>query len=137
MTGRTSSSSRARWNADDLGLAVARLVVALLVPAGEPVTVAIDDTLLRRRGKKVRVASWFGGELKKLPAQATWTTRLRKDAALNGLPPERTGRRGPPRHRGDRLPCLAKLAATTAFTQVTVTRYGKAAAVRVAPVTCL
>jgi DDE superfamily endonuclease len=51
--------ARARWNADDLGLAVARLVVTLLVPAGEPVTVAIDDTLFRRRGKKVWAASWF------------------------------------------------------------------------------
>ena len=51
--------SRARWNPDDLGLAVARLAVALLVPAGEPVTVAIDDTLFRRRGKKVWAASWF------------------------------------------------------------------------------
>ncbi len=30
----------------------ARLVVALLVPVGQPVTVAIDDTLFRRRGKK-------------------------------------------------------------------------------------
>ena len=26
--------------------------------AGEPVTVAIDDTLIRRRGKKVWAASW-------------------------------------------------------------------------------
>jgi len=51
--------SRARWNPDELGLAVARLVVALLVPAGEPVAVAIDDTLFRRRGKKVWAASWF------------------------------------------------------------------------------
>ena len=50
--------ARARWNADDLGLAVARLVVALLVPAGEPAVVAIDDTLFRRRGKKVWAASW-------------------------------------------------------------------------------
>src|SRR5580693_3382457 len=50
---------RARWNPDQLGLAVAQLVVALLVPAGEPVTVAIDDTLFRRRGKKVWAASWF------------------------------------------------------------------------------
>jgi DDE superfamily endonuclease len=49
--------SRARWNPDDLGLAVARLVVALLVPAGDPVAVAIDDTLFRRRGKKVWAAS--------------------------------------------------------------------------------
>jgi hypothetical protein len=45
--------SRARWNPDELGIAVAKLVVALLVPAGEPVTVAIDDTLFKRRGKKV------------------------------------------------------------------------------------
>src|SRR6266699_6583827 len=51
--------SRARWSADELGLAVARLVAGLLVPAGEPVTVAIDDTLFRRRGKKVWAASWF------------------------------------------------------------------------------
>src|SRR5260370_17528652 len=51
--------SRARWNPDELGLAVARLVVTLLVPAGEPVVVAIDDTLFRRRGKKVWAASWF------------------------------------------------------------------------------
>jgi DDE superfamily endonuclease len=143
---------------------IARLVVALLVPAGEPVAVAIDDTLFRRRGKKVWAASWFhdgsapgpgktgygnnwviaaivvklpmlarpvavpvlaklvikntssasrlwlarwmtqmlagalpgraihvtadsayaGGELKKLPSSVTWTTRLRKDAALGG-----------------------------------------------------
>jgi DDE superfamily endonuclease len=209
--------ARARWNPDDLGLAVARLAVALLVPAGEPVVVAIDDTLFRRRGKKVWAASWFhdgsapgpaktgygntwviaavvvklpavrrpvaipalaklvikdtssasrlwlarrmaeaiagalpgrhirvvadsayaGGELKKLPARVTWTTRLRKDAALYGLPPGRTGRRGRPRTRGDRLSSLDGLAATTAFTQVTVTRYGKAATISAAAVTCL
>ena len=51
--------ARARWSADDLGLAAAKLVVALLVPAGQPVTVAIDDTLARRRGNKVWAASWF------------------------------------------------------------------------------
>jgi DDE superfamily endonuclease len=209
--------SRARWNPDELGLAVARLVVALLVPAGEPVAVAIDDTLFRRRGKKVWAASWFhdgaapgpaktgygnnwvvaavivrlpalsrpvaipvlaklvikgtssasrlwlarrmaaaiagalpgrrihvvadsayaGGELKKLPPRVTWTTRLRKDAALYELPPARTGRRGRPREKGDRLPSLAQLAATAAFTQVTVTRYGNAATIQAAALTCL
>jgi hypothetical protein len=51
--------ARARWQPGDLGLALARLVVALLVPAGEPVTVAIDDTLFRRRGRKVWAAGWF------------------------------------------------------------------------------
>ena len=208
--------SRARWNPDDLGLAAAKLVVALLVPAGEPVLVAIDDTLFRR-GRKVWAASWFhdgsaqgkhktgrgnnwvvlaivvslpfctrpfalpvmaklvvkgtssasrlwlarrmtssladalpgrdlhavadsayaGEELKKLGKNVTWTTRLRKDAALHGLPPERTGKRGRPRVRGTRLPKLAGLAAATAFTQVTVTRYGKTETVQAAAITCL
>jgi DDE superfamily endonuclease len=209
--------SGARWSPDELGLAVAKLVVALLVPAGAPVTVAIDDTLFRRRGKKVWAVSWFhdgsvpgpaktgygnnwviaavvvrlpmisrpvaipvlaklvikdtssasrlwlarrmaaaiagalpgrdihvvadsayaGGELKKLSPRVTWTTRLRKDAALYGLPPARTGKRGRPREKGDRLPSPAKLAATADLTQVTVTRYGKTAAIQAAALTCL
>jgi hypothetical protein len=32
---------------------------ALQVPAGAPVDVAVDDTLFRRRGKKVWAAPWF------------------------------------------------------------------------------
>jgi hypothetical protein len=77
------------------------------------------------------------GELKKLPSQVTWTTRLRKDAAVHGLPPGRTGRRGRPPTKGERLPALARLTATTAFTQVTVTRYGRTAAISAAALTCL
>ena len=61
--------SRARWNADDLGLAVAKLAVALLAPAGQPVTVAIDDTLFRRRGKKVWAAGWFHDRSAPRPAK--------------------------------------------------------------------
>jgi DDE superfamily endonuclease len=209
--------ARARWDAGALGLAAALLVVSLLVPAGAPVEVAVDDTLFRRRGKKVWAASWFhdgsaagpaktgygnswvvlgiivrlpftsrpvavpvmaklvikgtnsksrlwlarkmaerlaaalpgrevrvvadsayaGGELKGLPAGISWTTRLRKDAALHGLPPERTGRPGRPRLKGDRLPSLAKLAAAAEFSQVTVTRYGRTETVGAAVVTCL
>jgi hypothetical protein len=34
------------------------MLAGLLVPAGEPVVVAIDDTLFKRRGKKVWAASW-------------------------------------------------------------------------------
>lgn len=209
--------ARARWQPGDLGLALARLVVRLLVPAGQPVTVAIDDTLFRRRGKKVWAASWFhdgsgagkdktgfgnnwviagiivalpmvsrpvclpvlaklvvkgtnsrsrlwlarrmtedlaaalpgrtvcvvadaayaGKELRNLPACVTWTTRLRKDAALHELPPPRTGRRGRPRVKGPRLPALDAIAATTAFTPVTVTRYRKTATAQAAVFTCL
>jgi hypothetical protein len=50
--------ARARWDADELGLSVARLVVALLVPPGEAITVAVDDTLFRRCGRKVHGAGW-------------------------------------------------------------------------------
>ena len=180
--------SRARWSPDELGLAVTRLVAALLVPAGEPVVVAIDDTLFRRRGKKVWAASWFhdgsapgpaktgygnnwvvaaivvrlpalsrpvaipvlaklvikdtssasrlwlarrmaaaiaaalpgravhavadsayaGGELKKLPPGVTWTTRLRKDAALYEFRrPAPAGAAGPGERRQASLPCQA------------------------------
>ena len=51
--------SRARWNPGDLGICAAKLVIGLLVPDGEPVEVLIDDTLFRRRGKKIWAASWF------------------------------------------------------------------------------
>ena len=209
--------SRARWNPDDLGIAAAKLVIGLLVPDGEPVEVLIDDTLFRRRGKRVWAASWFhdgsaqgpaktgygnnwvilavrvrlpmisravavpvmaklvikgtssasrlwlarrmvsrlaaefpgrrfsvtadsayaGDELKKLPAAVTWTTRLRANAALCGLPPARTGRKGRPRVKGDRLPSLADIAAAAAFSQVTVTRYGKTETIAVHALTCL
>jgi hypothetical protein len=50
--------ARARWDLDELGLAVARLAVMLLVPGGEPVVVAVDDSVFRRSGRKVHGAAW-------------------------------------------------------------------------------
>ena len=47
-----------------------------------------------RRIHVVADAAYAGEELKKLPPSVTWTTRLRKDAAVYELPPARTGRRG-------------------------------------------
>ena len=209
--------ARARWSPDQVGLALARLVVELLVPDGAPVTVAIDDTLFKRRGKKVWAASWFhdgsaigahpvaygnnwvvagivvsvpflsrpvclpvlarlvvknttsasrlylarrlleiladtlpgrtihgvgdaaysGKDLRGLDANITWTTRLRKDAALYDLPPARTGKPGRPKMKGDRLPALKVLAARATFTDVIVTRYGKTATMQAAAITCL
>jgi DDE superfamily endonuclease len=211
--------SAARWNSEQLGLVLAKLVVSLLVPNGEPVTVAIDDTLFRRTGRKVHAIGWFhdgsaqgphqvglgnnwvicaiivslpfmtrpvalpvlaklvhknlkpapasrlalarqmtatlaralpgraihvaadaayaGQELARLPANVTWTTRMRKDAALHELPPPRTGKRGRPRIKGRRLPSLASLAATAQFAPVTVRRYGTTATVQAAVITCL
>jgi hypothetical protein len=208
-------SARARWSPDQLGLTLARLVAGLLVPAGAPVLVAIDDTLFKRRGKQVWAASWFHdgpaigahpvgygnnrvilGIVVTLPfcsrpvclpvlarlvvkdttsasrlyparrmidmlagalpgrvihgvGDAAYsgkdlaglddniTSRLRKDAALSGLAPPPTGKRGRPKLKGSRLPALKILAARAAFTQVTVTRYGKTATVQAAVITCL
>jgi hypothetical protein len=45
--------SRAPWQPDQLGLALAGLIVELFLAQGEPGTVAIDDTLLQRWGRKV------------------------------------------------------------------------------------
>ena len=101
------------------------------------IAAAIAGALPDRHIHVVADSAYAGGELKKLPPRVTWTTRLRKDAALYQLPPTRTGRRGRPKEKGDRLPCPAQLAATTAFTQVTVTRYGKAATIQAAALTCL
>ena len=79
-------------------------------------------------GREIHVtadSAYAGEELKQLPDGVTWTTRLRANAALHDLPPERTGKKGRPRKKGDRLPSLAKIAAAAEFSQVTVTRYGK------------
>ena len=211
--------SHARWSAEDLGLVLAKLAVMLLVPDGEPVLVAIDDTLFKRTGRKVHAIGWFhdgsakgphkvglgnnwviaaivvrlpfcsrpvalpvlaklvhkditpapasrlvlarqmtaalarvlpgrhihvvadaayaGKELARLPDTVTWTTRLRKDAALYELPGPRTGRRGRPRVKGSRLPCLATLAGSASFAPATVHRYGKTVTVHAAVIQCL
>jgi plasmid stabilization system protein ParE len=50
--------ARARWQIDELGLAVARLVVLLLVPPAGPLTVAVDDSVFRRSGRKIYGAGW-------------------------------------------------------------------------------
>ena len=46
------------WSADQLGLAMARLIVATLLPAGAALDVAVDDSLFRRRGKQVHGTFW-------------------------------------------------------------------------------
>jgi SRSO17 transposase len=48
----------AHWSAEQLGLAVADLIVGLLVPAGAPLLVAVDDSLFKRSGRKVFGAGW-------------------------------------------------------------------------------
>jgi DDE superfamily endonuclease len=47
----------ARWSPGQVGLTLAAPGAGLLVPDGAPVLVAIDDTLFKRRGKKVFISS--------------------------------------------------------------------------------
>src|SRR3954464_13926407 len=51
--------SNARWSGDALGLVLADLVVARLLPADSAVTIAVDDTLFKRSGKKVFGVAWI------------------------------------------------------------------------------
>lgn len=209
--------SHARWSPEQVSAVLARLVVDLLVPAGEPVLVAVDDTLFRRSGRKVHAASWFhdgsatgrhqvgygnnwviaaivvrlafldrplalpvgfalvrkgtdaasrlalgrrlvealaaaaggrsvhvvadsayaGKALRDLSAQISWTTRLRANAALSALAPPRTGRRGRPRLKGERLADLKTLATATTFTPTSVHRYGATVQVHTAVINAL
>lgn len=50
--------SRAVWDLDRVGLALARAVVAAFVPADGAVTVAVDDSLFPRYGKKTFGLAW-------------------------------------------------------------------------------
>ena len=61
--------SHARWSAEGFGLVLADLIVALLVPGGEPVLAAIDDTLFMRTGRKVHAIGWFHDGSAKGPRQ--------------------------------------------------------------------
>jgi len=50
--------SRASWNAETLGLVLSHLIVRTLLPETAVLTVAVDDTLFKRSGKKVFGAAW-------------------------------------------------------------------------------
>ena len=48
-----------RWDVRQVGLILASLAVELLLPADDPILLAIDETLTRRRGPKVFASSWW------------------------------------------------------------------------------
>ena len=50
--------SAARWSADELGLRMAELIANRLCEPGAPLLVSVDDTLLRRLGRKVHGTFW-------------------------------------------------------------------------------
>src|SRR6478672_3797964 len=50
--------TNARWSGDAVGLVLADLIVARLLPADSALTIAVDDTLFKRFGKKVFGVAW-------------------------------------------------------------------------------
>jgi hypothetical protein len=55
----------ARWDVDQVGLVVLRLIIGWLVPVGAPLVIAIDDTMFRRWGRRVHAAHWgYDGSLR-------------------------------------------------------------------------
>ncbi|MGH3850027.1 MAG: IS701 family transposase, partial [Pseudonocardiaceae bacterium] len=62
--------------------------------------------------------------LSSLPSQVAFTARVRRDAALYELAPERTNKRGRPREKGARLPALKALGEKARGQLGQVTRYG-------------
>lgn len=105
--------------------------------AARQLTEALAAALPGRTLHVVADSAYAGKTLRGLPATVTWTTRLRSNAALYDLAPPRTGRRGRPRTKGDKLGCLAELANTATFAPTTVTRYGHTTTVHAAVIACL
>jgi hypothetical protein len=207
--------SAARWCPRQVGLLFAELIVTHLLAAEAPITVAIDDTLFRRRGKKVHAVGWFhdgsapgtvklgfgnnwvvvaivvtlpfcarpvalpvlatlavkGGATKPELARdlldviaehfgdrdihlvgdsaygcgafaglgegITMTTRARVNAVFHHLAPPRTGKRGRPRRKGDRIGTAAQIAKSGTWTTVSVSRYGATTTVEITEQVCL
>jgi hypothetical protein len=50
--------SRARWCPQELGLRIADVVIARLLAPDAPILLALDDTLMHRRGRRVHGAHW-------------------------------------------------------------------------------
>ena len=82
-------------------------------------------------------ALYRGPAWRDLPGAVTFTTRLAANAVLYGPEPPRTGRRGHPRWKGDRLGTAAELAATATWRNTTVRIYDQVETVHVAEVICL
>jgi hypothetical protein len=91
-------------------------------------------------GRRVHVvadAAYHGNALRDLPTTVTWTTRLPRNAVLYQRAPARTGKRGRPRRKGDRIGTPAQAATNAVFQTVTVARYGRSDTVNIAVLDCL
>jgi DDE superfamily endonuclease len=98
---------------------------------------AIAARVPDRRLDVVADAAYHGKGLQHLPAAVTWTTRLPRNAVLYHRAPARTGKRGRPRLKGDRIGTPTQAAATGTWRTVSVARYGRIDTVSIAVLDCL
>jgi hypothetical protein len=63
-------------------LALADLIVARLLPAGAALTIAVDDTLFKRSGKKVFGAAWHHDGAAKGPDNPRATPSRRASSSI-------------------------------------------------------
>ncbi len=99
--------------------------------AGELISI-LAQAFPDRRIHIVGDAAYHGRPL--LIAGTTITTRLPANAALYAIAPPRTGKRGRPRLKGNRIGGPAQIAATASWQRATVTRYGRVDTVQAATV---
>lgn len=106
----------------------------------ETAAALVSQLALAFPGQMIHVvadAAYHGPALRTLPGNVTWTCRIPRNAVLYDLAPPRTGKRGRPRTRGDRLGTAGDIAAAAAWATVAVTAYGRQETRHVAEVTCL
>jgi hypothetical protein len=97
----------------------------------------LSRAFAQRRVHVVADALYRGPAWRNLPGNVTFTTRLASTAVLYGPRPQPTGKRGHPAWKGPRLGTPTQIAATTAWTRTTVTRYGQSGTVLLADIGCL
>lgn len=78
--------SAARWSADQLGLVLLDLILAVLVPDGAPIRLVCDDTLMRRSGRKVFGAAWHHDPLAPGRHRVAWANNWVVVGVLVDLP---------------------------------------------------
>jgi len=147
---RDAVSSTGQKVVQAFGLNLLVLTLRIHPPwGGEPLGLPVNMRLHRKGGPSLlelaaeavrETASWFPGREFRLCADGffsplagydlkgvSFTSRMRRDAALFNLPPQRKeGQRGRPRKRGERLPSLEELAdSRTGWRKVTVEERGK------------
>ncbi|MGH8302722.1 MAG: IS701 family transposase [Steroidobacteraceae bacterium] len=94
-----------RRSQPELARALADMVIAMF--PGWVVELVMDGAYASK--------AWQG-----LPARVSVTTRMRANAAVYELTPARTGKRGRPALKGQRLPSLAKIAEAAVFQAATI-----------------